>query len=122
MSDALHKPSAFEMNSTNIRGWVTCGLALIAATGSLINHVSAPIFSVHDLKAVVASIDTKVDAIIAHNEKTDQDSAMEREYTNRRFNWLDERVTIVETRTSAPQYPQQMPAPADRYQVPTHRR
>jgi hypothetical protein len=117
MSESLRKQSFFERIRPAL-SFITAGMACIGAATGLIGYFGNQVFSLHDLKGSVASIDTKVDAIIAHNDKVDQDNAMYREYTDRRFNWLDERVTVVETRTATQPNAQQMPAPSDRYALP----
>jgi hypothetical protein len=112
----------FVWNWSNTLRILTFCLAAAGAATSFATWMGHAVFSVYDLNRGFSDIGTKVDAIIARNEKTDQENATYREYTDRRFNWLDNRLTVVEVRTST-QVPQpQTPTPSNRYEQPARRR
>lgn len=98
---------------SNIARMVTLAVSCVAAAASVSTWAGKAVFSVHDLEQNFSEFGRKLDDITARMTRNEQDTREYDDYTDRRFDWLNARVSNLEGRAdmAAPPHRSLQPKP-----------
>jgi len=85
--------------------YTTAVSAIVGALSSSATYVGKGVISIHDFQRTSEELGKKMDDLADRFNKSDQDQAGYRNYTDARFSWIGERVTVLEQGRALSQTP-----------------